>query len=80
MIRGEHVEDEIKKADAVIANEGATPMEVQKSILKMLTVANKLLRDMKTNQVTQMIRDGIINPEEKPAGEKKGGKGKDTAK
>jgi hypothetical protein len=66
MIRGEHVEDEIKIADKVIENKESTAIDVAKATLKMVTVLAKLLRDVKTNQVTQMIKDGIIVPEEKP--------------
>ena len=59
MIRSRDVNKEVKVLDDLAKNEKVGDNEVLRGILKAVTLAVKLIRDVRTNQVLKLEKDGV---------------------
>lgn len=60
MIRSRDVNKEVKVLDDLVKDEKVTDsVVVLKAILKAVTLAVKLIRDVRTNQVLRLEKDGV---------------------
>lgn len=59
MIRAKDVNKDTGKLGEILKDKNATQQDLLRGILKGITLLIKLLRDVKTNQVTIMIHQGI---------------------
>lgn len=69
LIRGKHVQDEIRKAEEVVNKEGSA---VEKVICKLITLGLRVLLTIRLNQVKIMEKLGVekVKPRERTEADK----------
>jgi hypothetical protein len=59
MIRSTHINKELRELTKVTTDEKAESTVIQKAMLKALTLLIKVVRDVRTNQVEIMKKEGV---------------------